>query len=93
MSTTVRPLTPAQMEILEFERTPWKYLGAKETAILERFDCSPARYFQQLNQVLDLPAAEAYDPPLVRRLRRLRDARQAARGGRSFGFDIAGGAR
>lgn len=86
------PLTAAQIEILEFERLPWKYQGAKDAAILERFDITPTRYAARLNQIIDLPAAEVYDPVTVRRLRRLRTQRQAQRQ-RPLGGAAAGGAR
>lgn len=84
--SAVEPLTAAQMEILEFERLTWKYQAVKDTAVLTRFRLSPHRYRQLVNDVLALPAAEVYDPELVRRLRRLRDDRQRARGARSIGY-------
>ncbi|MBN1174804.1 MAG: DUF3263 domain-containing protein [Micromonosporaceae bacterium] len=62
--------------ILAFERQWWRTAGAKEQAILDVFGLSPTRYYQLLNAILDEPAALAADPVLVRRLRRLRDARQ-----------------
>ena len=65
-------------EILEFERQWWKYAGAKETAIREKFDMSSTRYYQVLNALIDRPEALEADPLLVRRLRRLRAARQRA---------------
>lgn len=72
-------LTAAQVAILDFERQWWRYSGAKETAIRERFDMSATRYYQVLNVLLDQPAALAHDPLLIRRLRRLRDARARRR--------------
>lgn len=72
-------LTAHDRAVLEFERIPWKYLGAKEGEIHARFDLTPVEYFQRLTRLIELPAAEAYDPHTVRRLRRLRDQRQAAR--------------
>lgn len=76
-------LTSRDRDMLEFERLTWRYPGAKETAILERFEMSATRYYQVLMDLIDRPAAEAHDPQLVRRLRRLRDARRAKRQGRS----------
>lgn len=49
------------------------------------FGLSTARYYQVLNTVLELPAALAFDPMLVKRLQRIRDARTAARSARAFG--------
>ena len=73
-------------EILEFERQWWKYAGAKETAIREKFDMSATRYYQVLNALIDRPEALADDPLLVRRLRRLRAERQRARSARRLGL-------
>lgn len=77
--STSEPLTALQMAVLEFERHWWKYPGAKDSAVRDWFGLAPARYSQVLVTLLDLPAAEVYDPELVRRLRRLRDQRAAAR--------------
>jgi hypothetical protein len=66
-------------EILDFEREGWKLTIAKERAIRERFGFSPARYHQLLNRIIDTPAALADDPMLVRRLRRVREARRRKR--------------
>jgi hypothetical protein len=73
--------------ILDFEREWWKYAGAKEQAVRERFDVSPTRYYQLLNRVIDDEAAVAYDPMLVKRLRRLRAARQRQRAAKRLGAD------
>lgn len=73
--------------ILDFEREWWKFAGAKEQAVRERFDLSPTRYYQLLNRVIDDEAALAYDPMLVKRLRRLRSARQRQRAERRLGAD------
>ncbi|MEY3019475.1 MAG: hypothetical protein RLZZ272_459 [Actinomycetota bacterium] len=73
--------------ILDFEREWWRHAGAKEQHIRERFDVSPTRYYQLLNTVIDDDAALAYDPMLVKRLRRLRAARQRQRAVRRLGVD------
>lgn len=65
--------------VLDFERRRWKHAGAKEQAIRDTFDLSATRYYQILNALLDNPAALAYAPALVLRLRRIRDSRQRAR--------------
>src|SRR5688500_19926814 len=72
-------LSDRDREILDFERQWWKYAGAKETAVREKFDMSSTRYYQVLNALIDRPEALASDPLLVRRLRRLRSARQRQR--------------
>ena len=48
-------LSDRDREILEFERQWWKYAGAKETAVREKFDMSSTRYYQVLNALIDRP--------------------------------------
>ena len=83
----VDELPERDREILAFERQWWKYAGAKEQAIRELFDMSGTRYYQVLNSLIDRPAALAHDPMLVKRLRRLRAARQRARSARRLGVE------
>jgi hypothetical protein len=79
-------LSPRDQAILDFERSWWTESGPKEAAIRQRFDLSPTRYYQVVNDLLDEPEALVYDPLVVRRLRRLRDRRRRARyEGRSAG--------
>ncbi|MGN6473472.1 MAG: DUF3263 domain-containing protein [Mycobacteriales bacterium] len=80
-------LSQRDSEILEFERQWWKYAGAKEQAIRDLFDMSATRYYQVLNALLDRPEALAADPMLVKRLRRMRAARQRQRSARRLGFE------
>jgi hypothetical protein len=65
--------------LLEFERRWGEFSVPKEVAVRRRFGLSPARYYQLLNRLIDLPEALEYDPMLVRRLRRLREARRRKR--------------
>jgi hypothetical protein len=81
-------LAEREQEILAFERQWWKYAGAKEQAIRELFDMSATRYYQVLNSLLDRPEALAFDPMMVKRLRRLRAARQRARSARRLGATV-----
>lgn len=74
--------------ILDFERQWWKFAGAKEAAVREKFDMSSTRYYQVLNALIDRPEALEHDPLLVRRLRRLRAARQRQRSARRLGFEL-----
>ena len=85
---TASALSARDEEILGFERQWWKYAGAKEQAIRELFDMSATRYYQVLNALIDRPEALAADPMLVKRLRRLRSARQRARSARRLGIDV-----
>lgn len=81
-------LSERDRAILDFERHWWKFAGAKEAAIRERFDLSTTRYYQILNALLDREDALEFDPLLVRRLRRLRASRQRQRSARRLGFDV-----
>jgi len=72
-------LTDLETRILEFERNWWRFAGAKESAIKELFDLSAPRYYQLLNDLIDLADALEAAPMLVKRLRRLREARMSAR--------------
>ncbi len=85
---TAAGLSQRDREILEFERHWWKYAGAKEQAVREKFDMSSTRYYQVLNALIDRPDALEADPLLVRRLRRLRASRQRQRSARRLGFEI-----
>ncbi len=72
-------LSDRDRSILDFERTWWTQDGPKENAIRSQFELSPTRYYQLLNQLLDDPGAQEYDPLVVRRLRKLRTERRRAR--------------
>jgi hypothetical protein len=82
---TVPELSARERSILSFERQWWKHAGAKDEAIRAEFGLSAARYYQLLNAALDSPGALIFDPMLVKRLQRLRDARTSARSARVLG--------
>ena len=75
-------LTDRDRAILTFEKQWWRHAGSKEQAIRDHFSMSATRYYQTLNALLDNEAALAFEPAVVKRLRRLRAARQRARSGR-----------
>lgn len=79
----VSTLSDLEARILEFERNWWRYAGAKESAIKELFDLTPPRYYQLLNDLIDREDALMASPMLVKRLRRLRQARMSARSSRT----------
>ena len=83
-------LTKREREILEMERREWRSPGAKELAVRTELGLSSARYYQVLNALLDSPEALRADPMLVKRLRRIRDARVQARRIRRFRASAAG---
>ena len=74
-------LSELEVGILDFERQWWRYAGAKESSIKELFNLSPPSYYQLLNNLIDRQAALLAQPMLVKRLRRLREARTEARSG------------
>ncbi len=75
-------LSDLEIRILDFESNWWRFAGAKESAIKELFDLSAPRYYQLLNDLIDREGALAASPMLVKRLRRLREARMQARSAR-----------
>lgn len=79
-------LTDRDREILAFEREWWKHVGAKEQQIRDRFGVSATRYYQILNALIASPGAMQEDPMLVRRLQRMRSARQKQRVARRLGL-------
>jgi len=72
-------LSDLEVRILDFERQWWKYAGAKDAAIKELFDLSTRSYYELLNNLIDRDDALTASPLLVKRLRRLRQARISAR--------------
>ncbi|MDN3496231.1 DUF3263 domain-containing protein [Planococcus sp. APC 4015] len=73
------PLTDRDRAILAFEAEWRRHAGVKEEAIRAELGLAPARYYQLLGRIIDTAEAQAYDPMLVKRLRRLREAREQAR--------------
>ncbi|MFM8694428.1 MAG: DUF3263 domain-containing protein [Actinomycetota bacterium] len=72
-------LSDLEVRILDFERQWWKYAGAKDAAIRELFNLSTRSYYEALNNLIDREDALTASPLLVKRLRRLRQARISAR--------------
>jgi hypothetical protein len=81
-SVVPSPLSDLERKILDFEANWWRFAGAKESAIKELFDLSAPRYYQLLNDLIDRDDALMAAPMLVKRLRRLREARMSARSAR-----------
>ena len=79
-------LSELELRILDFERQWWRYAGAKESSIKELFDLTPPKYYQLLNNLIDREEALLASPMLVKRLRRLREARTSSR---SAGFQLS----
>ncbi|GAA1939326.1 hypothetical protein GCM10009775_34230 [Microbacterium aoyamense] len=74
------PLTDRDRAILAFEAEWRRHVGAKEEAIRDDLGISPARYYQLLGRLIETAEAQEHDPMLVKRLRRLREARVSATG-------------
>jgi hypothetical protein len=72
-------LSDLEVRILDFERQWWKYAGAKDAAIKELFQISAKEYYELLNNLIDRDDAMAAAPLLIKRLRRLREARITSR--------------
>lgn len=68
-------LSEREMRILAFERNWWRQPGAKEQAIADSLGMSATRYYQLLNELIDRADALAFEPVLVKRLRRQRQRR------------------
>jgi hypothetical protein len=87
------PLSDRDRAILAFESEWRRHAGAKEEAIRAELGISPARYYQLLGRLIDTAEAQAHDPMLVKRLRRLRDERAQARLSRAAGAGAQAHAR
>jgi hypothetical protein len=74
-----RPLSDLERSLLDFAGQTWRSRGLQEQAIRDLFDLSATRYHQLVHGLLERPEALAYAPITVRRLQRLRDARERAR--------------
>lgn len=75
-------LTATEAAMLDFEDSWFTSATPKDQSIMEHFNLSATRYYQALNTLIDTPRALAYKPMLVKRMRRLRAQRQAARSAR-----------
>lgn len=82
------PLSDRDRAILDFEAEWRRHAGAKEEAIRTDLGLSPARYYQLLGRLIDTTEAQQHDPMLVKRLRRLRDARLRERAARAAGAGV-----
>ncbi len=83
-------LSDRDRAVLAFEQSWWTTPGSKEAAIKARLGLSATRYRQVLAALVDSDEAEAFDPLVIRRLRRRRDQQRRiryvgrpARGGRA----------
>jgi len=75
MSPMADELTALERAILDIEARTWRYPAVKDNIVREVLDLNTTRYYQLLNALLERPAALAYSPTLVLRLRRIRATR------------------
>ncbi|WP_238993179.1 DUF3263 domain-containing protein [Nocardioides caldifontis] len=75
-------LSDRERRVLELERGWWKHAPTKDEAVREQVGMTMGEYHPFLNALLDRPEALEHDPLLVKRLRRLRNARRGAGVGR-----------
>ena len=83
------PLSKIDRAMLQLERSWWNMDGSKEQNIRATFQFSPSIYYARLGELLNTEEALAFDPLLVRRLRRQRDRRRAARVAANAGGPIS----
>ncbi|MCL1898430.1 MAG: DUF3263 domain-containing protein [Micrococcales bacterium] len=81
------PLAELDRQILMFERQWWCYEGTKAQAINDLFQMDTTRYYQVLGRLIDTEEALAFDPQLVKRLRRQRQNRRDQRSARRLDPD------
>ena len=73
------PFSESDRAIVDFERG-WRLVGgAKSTAIRSELGLSASSYYRRLAELVDSADALAYDPLVIRRLRRERLRRRAER--------------
>ena len=64
-------LTSKERRVLDFERFWWTLPGPKDRDISEVLGLDSGDYYRVLREMLNKPAALAYDPLTVRRLRKV----------------------
>lgn len=84
----VMALSDRDQAILELERSWFRYAGARETVVRERFGMSMSRYLQVLHGLINEPEAWEHDAQLVKRLRARRDRIRGQRTARRHGFQL-----
>jgi len=77
-------------QVLMFERQWWRYEGSKTQAINDLFGLDATTYYRVLGTLIDTEQALAFDPQLVKRLRRQRDNRRRQRSARRLPTGLIG---
>lgn len=68
-------LTGRDKSLIELAVAPHKYAAARERQAREDFNLSGTRFWQEVNRIIDMPAANAWNPHAITRLK---DQRQSA---------------
>lgn len=74
-----RNLLPEEKALLDFAARHYRFAGAREEAIRTELGMSSTTFWRKVNDLLDDPAALAYDPVTVNRYRRIVDAGTTSR--------------
>ena len=72
-------LTDREKGILTLAVAPYKYPAARERKATDQFGLSPVHFWQEVNRLIDHPAAYAWDPRTVNLLFRRRIHRDRPR--------------
>jgi hypothetical protein len=75
----MEPITEQDQGILALAGAQFKYPAAREQQARTDYGLSGTRFWQEVNRIIDQPAAAAWDPHTVARLRRQRQQRQRPR--------------
>lgn len=77
-------LTDADRALLDLAARWYRHPGAQEQAMRDELGLTETGYWRRINDLLEEPAALAYAPGTVKRLRRLRADRLQARSARAL---------
>jgi hypothetical protein len=69
-------MTEHEQKILKLAVAPFKYPAARERQAREGFGVSGVHFWQEVNRILDLPEAHAWDPHTVASLKERRVQRR-----------------
>lgn len=72
-------LSDTDRAVLDLAARTYQQEGAREQAIHDQLGMTATRFWQSVNRLLDDPDAYRAQPVLIKRLRRVRDQRQADR--------------
>lgn len=75
----VRMLTDTQKAMLNLAGQQFKHAGSLEDQAQKLFGLTPTRYWQEINHLINTPAAHQHDPALARRLTQRRQPRTRLR--------------